>query len=231
MTPRRKDRDPGDDFEAFDPEFDDDVFVAPDADVDAFDDAPPAPRKPRKPRKPRARKAASASPRRGRRALRVVGVAALALALIAFVISFVSGLGGGSGERVVGDAEEAGAELDRIGPRAKVEVLNAGGVAGLARLATDHLRDRGFDVVYMGNAGDFEQDSTVVIARTNDIAAATRIADALGTDSVVVEPDPQLFVDATVRLGKDWPRGDEPTQPKENGGGFAAWLRGLFRGE
>ena len=34
--------------------------------------------------------------------------------------------------------------------RVRVEVLNAGGREDMARLATDHLRDRGFDVVYFG---------------------------------------------------------------------------------
>ncbi len=39
--------------------------------------------------------------------------------------------------------------------RVRVEVLNAGGREDMARLATDHLRDRGFDVVYFGNAEEF----------------------------------------------------------------------------
>ena len=193
MSARRKGGDEGDGFE---PEFDDDVFADPEPRA-------PAPKRKRS----RARTSPAPAPSRGRRALRIGGIAALAVVLIAFVISFVTGLGGG-GERVTGDAQSGGEELDRIGPRLKVEVLNAGGVSGLARLATEHLRDRGFDVVYMGNAGDFEQEATVVVARTADIDAARRIARALGTDSVVVEPDPQLFVDATVRLGKDWPAGD-----------------------
>ena len=36
--------------------------------------------------------------------------------------------------------------------RVRVEVLNAGGVPGMASRATDHLRESGFDVVYYGNA-------------------------------------------------------------------------------
>ena len=36
--------------------------------------------------------------------------------------------------------------------RVRVEVLNAGGEDGMARLATEHLRDQGFDVVFFGNA-------------------------------------------------------------------------------
>ena len=40
--------------------------------------------------------------------------------------------------------------------RVRVEILNAGGKEGMARLATDLLRDSGFDVVYFGNAQDFD---------------------------------------------------------------------------
>lgn len=163
---------------------------------------------------------------RGRRFLRIGGIVLLAALIIAFVVSFLSGLGAGSDARVTGDARSGGDELDRIGPRVKVEVLNAGGVAGLARRATEHLRDRGFDVVYMGNAGTFEQQATVVLARTADVDAARRVARALGTDSVVVEPDPQLFLDATVRLGQDWPPA-EPAAADEQG--FGARVRGWFR--
>jgi len=175
---------------------------------------------------PRTRRATpSEPPRRGRRALRWLGALALVGALAAFVVSFVSGLGGDAEERVTGDAQQGGAQLDRMGPRLRVEVLNAGGVAGVARRATEHLRDRGFDVVYMGNAGSFEQDSTVVVARTADVDAARRVAEALGTDSVTLEPDPQLYVDATVLLGKNWPRAETAREPER--GVFArlrSWL-------
>jgi hypothetical protein len=169
---------------------------------------------------------APAEPGRRRRSLRILGVLLLAAALVAFVVSFISGIGDGRvGDRITGDAEQGGEALDRIGARVRVEVLNAGGVAGLARRATEHLRDRGFDVVYIGNAGTFEQDSTVVVARTADLDAAHRVARALGMDSVVVEPDPQLFVDATVRLGKNWPRAaeDAPVDP-----GMFGQIKGWF---
>lgn len=163
---------------------------------------------------------------RGRRNVRIAGAALLVLVLIAFVVSFLSGIGSGEAPaRVTGDAQRGGEALDRIGARVRVEVLNAGGVSGLARRATDHLRDRGFDVVYMGNAGTFEQQATVVVARTADIDAARRVAAALGTDSIAVEPDPQLYVDATVRLGQDWP----PAQPDSAADGVGGRVRGWFR--
>jgi len=43
--------------------------------------------------------------------------------------------------------------------RIKVEVLNASGQRGLARRVTQYLRDRGFDVVSVGNAPE-EYDSS-----------------------------------------------------------------------
>ena len=161
-----------------------------------------------------------------RRLLRILGVVLLAAILVAFLISFVTGLGDGTtpaDARVTGDAARGGEQLDRSGPRIRVEVLNAAGVAGLARRATEHLRDRGFDVVYIGNAGSFEQDSTVVLARTADVTAARRVAAALGVDSVAVEPDPQLFVDATVRLGRNWP---PPGESGEDAAGVIGRVRG-----
>ena len=214
MTPRRRDDEP-----EFEEQFDDDVFQRPAARDDA--DVSAAPK-----RRTRASKAVTASPSRARRTLRVIGLTALALALVVFVVSFISGLGGDADERVTGDAQQGGARLDRIGPRLRVEVLNAGGVAGLARRATEHLRDRGFDVVAFGNAPESGRATTVVLARTSDVHDARAVAEALGTDSVEVDPDPQLYLDVTVHLGRDWPPVASPEQTEDSG--FFGWFRGLF---
>jgi hypothetical protein len=88
--------------------------------------------------------------------------------------------------------------------RVRVEVLNAGGVAGLARAATLELRDIGFDVVHYGNANTFDRDSSAVVDRVGRPELARAVADALGLDGVVSDPDPDLFVDVTVLLGKEW---------------------------
>ncbi len=88
--------------------------------------------------------------------------------------------------------------------RVRVEVLNAGGRDGMARLATDHLRDRGFDVVYFGNAEDFGQDSTIVLDRAARPQAAYAVGNALGTDWVESQPDANLYLDVTVLLGSGW---------------------------
>ncbi len=88
--------------------------------------------------------------------------------------------------------------------RVRVEVLNAGGNEGMARLATDHLRDRGFDVVYFGNAEAFGRDSTMVLDRTSRPQAAAAVGRALGTDWVESRPDANLYLDVTVLLGSEW---------------------------
>jgi hypothetical protein len=89
--------------------------------------------------------------------------------------------------------------------RVRVEVLNAGGVSGLARTATTRLREAGFDVVQFGNARTFDRDSSVVLDRVGRLDLAEAVANALGIPNVLTEPDPNLFVDVTVLLGRTWP--------------------------
>lgn len=92
------------------------------------------------------------------------------------------------------------------GRRVRVEVLNGAGVDGLARRVTDRLRDRGFDVVYYGNAERFGYDTSVALARLDSLEPARRVANALGLRSVRHEPAPDLYLDVTVILGTDLSR-------------------------
>lgn len=88
--------------------------------------------------------------------------------------------------------------------RIKIEVLNGVGEAGLARTFADRLRDRGFDVVATTNADHFEHQVTHVLDRSGRLGIATQVATGLGTDSVAVALDPDLFLDASVVVGHDW---------------------------
>jgi len=94
--------------------------------------------------------------------------------------------------------------LPRIGERVRVEVLNAGGEQGVARIATDELRSLGFDVVYFGNAETFDAEMSAVVDRVGRLEAARAVANALGIRNVRSEPDTSLYLDTTVRLGRDW---------------------------
>ena len=95
--------------------------------------------------------------------------------------------------------------------RIKVEVLNATTTKGLARRATQFLRDRGFDVVAIGTARQ-QRETTLVIDRSNHPAWARLIANAMGAD-VSSSPDSSRYVDATVLVGANWNPPAEPFYP------------------
>jgi hypothetical protein len=84
-----------------------------------------------------------------------------------------------------------------------VEVLNGTDVDGLGRTVTRRLRQAGVDVVSYGTAGTSAGDSTLLVVRSADTAAAWAVREVLGFGRVVIEPDPRLLLDLTVVLGRD----------------------------
>jgi hypothetical protein len=88
--------------------------------------------------------------------------------------------------------------------RVRVQVLNATRTHGLARSATDVLRDRGFDVVETGNGRGFSADSSLVLDRVGNLETARQAAAALGITRVETRRDDNLLLDVTVVLGSDW---------------------------
>lgn len=121
--------------------------------------------------------------------------------------------------------ETSGAAAAPGEDRVTVDVRNAGGVQGMARTATDHLRSAGFDVVGVGNADRMDRDSSVVIDRVGNLRAAAEVAEALGIGTVVTRPDSNLFVDVTVELGSEWQTAQaEEVAPRRS---LIDWFRGL----
>jgi len=104
--------------------------------------------------------------------------------------------------------------------RVRVEVLNGGGHSGVAREATAALRELGLDVVYYGNSETFSDDPSVVMDRVGRLEDARKVADALGIREVRSEPDSNLYVEMTVRLGPEWP---QPREPGKEIPGSPAW--------
>jgi hypothetical protein len=98
------------------------------------------------------------------------------------------------------------------GVRIRVEVLNASRTRGLARRATMHLRDRGFDVVETGTA-DVQRDSTLVLDRSGHPEWAQLVARALGATAVASRPDTSRYLDVSVLLGATWRPPSEPFYP------------------
>lgn len=143
--------------------------------------------------------------------VQAAGIAVTVLAVLVLGGSLVFGLGtGGEEEPRTPPLPEA---ASRRGERVRVEVLNAGGVSGAAREATRILRDRGFDVVYFGNARGFAPDSSQVIDRAGRAELAEEVARALAIPRVRTRPDSTLLLEVTVVLGADWaPEGSALTR-------------------
>lgn len=98
------------------------------------------------------------------------------------------------------------------GVRIRVEVLNATKVRGLARRATMHLRDRGFDVVETATQSE-QRDTTLVLDRTGHGEWARLVADAMGGARVEARPDSSRYVDVTVLIGASWRPPAQPFYP------------------
>lgn len=134
-----------------------------------------------------------------------LGVLALfttVLAVVVLVGSMIAGLG--PSEEVLPGASGGAGSVAEKSERIRVEVLNAAGVAGLARDATEKIRSAGFDVVYYGNAARFDRDSSVVLVRTGRAEAARSIAEVIDVPVVLDRPDSTLYLDVTVVIGRDW---------------------------
>jgi len=91
------------------------------------------------------------------------------------------------------------------GPAITVEVLNASGRAGDARIGTRVLRRAGIDVVYFGNGPDGGLDSTRIIVRRGGADVGQRVRAALGSGRVELQLDSARLLDVSVLLGADFP--------------------------
>jgi hypothetical protein len=92
-----------------------------------------------------------------------------------------------------------------------VEVLNASGKPGNARVGTRVLRRAGIDVVYFGNAPTTLGilDSTRIVVRRGSADIGEYVRKALGVGRVEVAVDSTRLLDASVLLGADFaPRQD-----------------------
>lgn len=147
-------------------------------------------------------------------------------ALLALAAGLLALAGAGAAWRLAGTSPAAvAAEADGArgaaadsgrapeGVRIRVEVLNASRVRGLARRATMHLRDLGYDVVSSGNAGGEPRDASLVLLRAGGATWGARLGRAMGGATVELSPDSSRHVDATVLVGADWRPPPGPLRP------------------
>jgi hypothetical protein len=98
------------------------------------------------------------------------------------------------------------------GVRIRVEVLNTTRTRGLARRATQLLRDRGFDVVDMGNTTPL-RDTTLVLDRSGHPDWAADVAQVMTPARAVARPDSSRYLDVTVLVGSLWRPPAKPLYP------------------
>src|SRR5207302_1581751 len=86
-----------------------------------------------------------------------------------------------------------------------VEVLNASGTPGLAKVGTRMLRRAGIDVLTYGNAPETvgALDSTRIVVRRGTEEVGRRVRRALGLGRVVVQLDSARLLDASVLRAPD----------------------------
>ena len=104
------------------------------------------------------------------------------------------------------DPERSTESTELVGTIIQVEVRNGAGIDRLAAETTTYLRDRGFDVVEVGNYKTFGQKRSVVIDRVGDPEAARKVAEALGLPPDRIQQDirRQYYLDASVIIGDDY---------------------------
>ncbi len=113
------------------------------------------------------------------------------------------GIGRNDDQRPVPASDAVAEPIPVPDSRVRVQVLNGSNRSGLARLATDQLRDAGFDVVNIGNAASPAKMS-VVLDRAGNPEVAQRVAAALGITRIESRPDTALYLEVTVILGPDF---------------------------
>lgn len=131
----------------------------------------------------------------------------VALAMLGLMCAaLVYGLVAQPGRTPPTNPDRAATSGDLVGTVIQVEVRNAAGADGLAATVMSYLRDKGFDVVDVGNHTSFDVEHTQVIDRIGDPESARRVAQALGVDDEHVHQNvnPDLYLDASVLIGHDY---------------------------
>jgi len=96
-------------------------------------------------------------------------------------------------------------EIFKKNSNLRVEVLNGCGVNRLALKVTNLLRERGFNVVTIGDTNNQYFEETVVIERRDkDMKNAKYFAKRIGCKNIGKDIDSALYLEITVIIGKDY---------------------------
>jgi hypothetical protein len=102
-------------------------------------------------------------------------------------------------------------ELPPLSPdearKIRIEVLNGSDKEGAGMIVAQFLRNRGFDVVGIGNAEAQDFEKTIVVDRVdNHLGKANPVARSLGVapEEVVPLKNSDLLLEVSVYVGKDY---------------------------
>ena len=144
------------------------------------------------------------------------GIAVMSLLLVAFIFSFSdrqtqTGVPIQVKFPTMPETPKLATELYAADPvlDIQIEILNGCGTPGIAAKFSQFLREKRVDVVRSENADHFEYEKTILIQRTENVDGMQRVAEALkfdikNPDQVITSVDPNLDVDLTLIIGKDY---------------------------
>jgi len=94
----------------------------------------------------------------------------------------------------------------KTGHKIQIEIRNGCGVSNLARMYTDFLREKGFDVLDSKNADHFLYVETKILHHRGNFKRAMELANILMIDksNIIDDKNESLFYDLTLIIGEDY---------------------------
>ncbi len=95
-------------------------------------------------------------------------------------------------------------EIYKRNSNLRVEVLNGCGVNRLAIKVSDILRDKGFNIVRIGDTENHYSESVVIERSDEKMENGKYFARRIGCRNIGKDVDPALYIDVTLIIGEDY---------------------------
>ncbi len=130
-----------------------------------------------------------------------VGIIILAIIIVLFAISFIFRLTNSNNSNAIKESDT----IYKFDKAIQINILNSTKHSGIADISRNYMRNKGFDVVEIGNYAE-NQKKSIVIDRIGDKKASQFIAKTFGIpDSMIISKiDSNLFISASIILGEDY---------------------------
>ncbi len=95
-------------------------------------------------------------------------------------------------------------EIYKRNSNMRIEVLNGCNVNRLAIKVGDILREKGFNVVRIGNAENVYKETVIIERADTNMTNGKYFAQRIGCKNIGKDVDPALYLDVTVIVGEDY---------------------------